>query len=303
MQNFIRLLAASLFLSTTSAQAAVAGHYYVYGDFLYWKATEVINWAYDNSLSTPTQNITYKSNDFNHKPGFRLGAEYENDWDMGLYYTKYSTKTADSAVGNLKSGFFGGTVGLPTGQLFYNAGSFNININMDMIDWYFGKRFNVAPNLTLHPYIGLEGGWINQSMTAKFQGLYATTERIHNDFSGIGPKFGIDGALNFYQHDQFEASFLAGFSTAYLWGHWDLPDVFTDTSPRTIDVSLSDRNTGALVLQGMMGLGLSYQAYSVKLSYEINDWVAQCQIFDDATGGHNNDLLLQGLTLQAAYSL
>lgn len=303
MQNFTRLLAASLFLLSSYAHAAVGDHYYVYADLLYWKATEVINWAYDNSLSTPNQNITYKSNDFNYKPGFRAGAGYKADWDTGLYYTRYSTKTADSASGNLKSGFFGGTVGLPTGQLFYHSGSFDININVDMIDWYLGKSFEIAPRLILHPYIGLEGGWIDQSMTAKFQGLYATTERIQNDFSGIGPKFGIDGSLNIYQHDQFEASFLAGFSTAYLWGHWDLPDVFTDSSPRTIDVSLSDRNTGALVFQGMMGLGLSYQQYSVKLSYEINDWVAQCQIFDDATGAHNNDLLLQGLTLQAAYRL
>ena len=31
--------------------------------------------------------------------------------------------------------------------------------------------------------------------------------------------------------------------------------------------------------------------------YEINDWLNQCQIFDDATGPHNNDLILQGLTV------
>lgn len=303
MQILIRLLTIFLLIISSIAQATVGNDYYFSADFLYWKATEVIDWAYDNSLDTVNQNITYKSNHFDYKPGFRLGAGYTHDWDTGFYYTRYSTKTKDSAIGNLKSGFFGGTVGLPSGHLFYDSGSFKININLDMIDWYLGKRFEVTPTLILHPFIGLEGGWIDQSMTAHLQGLYASTEVIHNDFSGIGPKFGIDGVLKLYQHDQFVASLLAGFSTGYLWGHWDLPDVFTDTSPRTIDVGLKDRNMGALAFQGMMGLGLSYQQYSIQLNYEINDWVAQCQIFDDATGGHNNDLIMQGLTLQAVYHL
>lgn len=40
-----------------------------------------------------------------------------------------------------------------------------------------------------------------------------------------------------------------------------------------------------------------------KSEYEINDWFEQFQIFDDATGAHNNDLILQGLTVQLAYRL
>jgi hypothetical protein len=31
--------------------------------------------------------------------------------------------------------------------------------------------------------------------------------------------------------------------------------------------------------------------------FELNDWLNQCQIFDDATGPHNNDLIFQGLTV------
>jgi hypothetical protein len=303
MQHFYRLLMTGLIFLSAAAHALPENPYYFFADILYWKATEIIDWAYDNDLNPVDQNISYQSTRFNFEPGFRLGLGYGHDWDAELYYTNYSTDTTDSASGNLKSGFFGGTAGLPAGHPFYNNGHFKMAIDLKMIDATLGKRFEISPRLMLHPSLGLEGGWINQAMRADLQGYYLTSEVIHNDFSGIGPKFGIDGSFTFLQHNGFDASLVAGFSTAYLWGHWDITDVYQDNSPRTIDVDLADRNMGGLVFQGMLGFGVSYHGFSVELSYEINDWFEQCQIFDDATGAHNNDLILQGLTLQLAYHL
>ena len=57
------------------------------------------------------------------------------------------------------------------------------------------------------------------------------------------------------------------------------------------------------MLQGFMGFGLDFDLQgkcshlSFKLGYEIQDWFNQYQVFDNGTGAHNNDLLLQGLTL------
>lgn len=275
--------------------------FHVFADVLYWKASETVDWAYKNSLSTPEQEIAYQSEDFSFDPGFRIGVGYGNDWDTGVYYTKFSTDTSDSAEGNLKSGFLGGTIGLIGGLPFYDSGQFKMNIDFNMFDWYLGKRFQISPALMLHPVIGLEGGWINQSITADLQGLYISTEKIENNFWGIGPKFGVDGALAFFNKSGYTASFIAEFSTAYLLGHWNLPDTYYDNAPRTIDVSLDDREEGAVVVQGKMGVMLAHESFSISLSYEISDWFNQLQIFDDATGGHDNDLVLQGLTLRVAY--
>lgn len=58
---------------------------------------------------------------------------------------------------------------------------------------------------------------------------------------------------------------------------------------------------GALAFQAIVGLNLKYRNWSATVGYELNDWLNQCQIFDDATGTHNNDLLLQGLIFRAMF--
>ena len=54
---------------------------------------------------------------------------------------------------------------------------------------------------------------------------------------------------------------------------------------------------GAFELQGLVGLNLHYKNADVKVGYEVSDWFNQYQVFDDGTGTHTNDLVLQGLTV------
>jgi hypothetical protein len=301
MQIFNRLLITTGLLYSAGAYAGNEGSFRAFADILYWNATETVDWAYSNSLSLPHQHIAYQSGEFDYSPGFRVGIGYEKNWDTELYFTKYTTQTSDSASGNLKSGFLGGTIGLIGGLDFYDSGQFKMDIDFNMIDWAIGKRFHISPALMIHPTIGIEGGWIDQSLRADLQGLHLTTEKIENNFWGVGPKFGVDGALTIIEKSGFRGFLIGEFSTAYLIGHWHLPDTYYDDSPKTIEVALDDRNAGVLALQAKLGVMLSYQSFSTSLSYEINDWFDQLQIFDDATGGHNNDLVLQGLTLRVSY--
>ncbi len=301
MQIFTRLILVVCIFYSTMSHALDKDAFNVFVDVLYWKASESIDWAYDNSLTTPNQTVTYESGDFGYKPGFRVGIAYEKDWETGIIYTHYSSRTSDRASGNLKSGFIGGTIGLPPGDPFYDTGQFKMKIDYNMIDWYVGKRFTITPDFTMRPTIGLQGGWIDQAITADFQGQYDTTEKIDNNFWGVGPKFGVDGSLEILKRSKYAVGLLAEFSTAYLVGHWQLKDVYHDSSPRTVKVKLSNRNFGALAIQARMGVAVSNDNFAMSLSYEIMDWFDQLQIFDDATGGHNNDLILQGITLRLAY--
>jgi hypothetical protein len=66
--------------------------------------------------------------------------------------------------------------------------------------------------------------------------------------------------------------------------------------------SVNDRQFGALTFQTMAGVNLKCGHWSATAGYEINDWLNQCQIFDDATGPHNNDLIVQGLSIKVSYA-
>jgi hypothetical protein len=94
------------------------------------------------------------------------------------------------------------------------------------------------------------------------------------------------------------------FYTAYLMGFWTINDIATnatDQSTTTQVVPIADRHFGALMFQAMLGLHLNYRNWNATAGYEINDWLNQCQMFDDATGPHNNDLIVQGLSVRISY--
>jgi hypothetical protein len=51
-----------------------------------------------------------------------------------------------------------------------------------------------------------------------------------------------------------------------------------------------------------MGIeGKFSELLAIKAGYEIQDWFNQYQVFDDGTGSHTNDLVLQGLTVRVRY--
>lgn len=275
-------------------------------DALYWRATEAVDWTLINDLNASNQHITIETISFNFDPGFRIGVGYEDAcWDTKLCYTSYYTKATDSASGNLRSSFLGSTLDLPSHNFFYQSGHINFAIRYNMFDWDFGKRFDVAQVLTLRPLLGLKLGRIDQTINTSFVGSVSATENINNNFKGIGPKAGLETRLAFFCKQGCQLSLIADFTTAYLWGRWEIKDVLNDnaTPARTKIIDVDDKKFGSLTFQGLLGANLDYKNFSMKLGYEINDWFNQCQIFDDDTGGHSNDLILQGLTLSLSYSI
>jgi hypothetical protein len=269
---------------------------------LYWQANEDVYWAYINSKTSPDQTIQYLSNSFDYAPGFRVGLDVNDRYGTSFYYTKYDTQANESANGNLVSAFIGSTADQPYKGYTYDAGQEKLNIAFNMFDWDLNKRFYVNDVIMIKPLVGLAGGWINQDITADFQGSISTTEKISNDFTGIGPKAGIETELTLYNKNQTQIKFLAGFTAYYLWGHWNITDELTDSVSHQVNTDVDDKNMGALALQATAGLKFIDRKFSASLGYEIDDWFNQLQIFDDATGAHDNDLTLQGLTLKLAYN-
>lgn len=269
-------------------------------DALYWQATETVDWALINDLGIQNQNITYKTVSFKYAPGFRIGGLFAiSDWDSKFSYTRFHTKTTDSVSGNLVSTFMGGKIA--QGSNFYRTGNVSLTIDFNMFDWDIGQCISITDTLRLRPAMGLRGGFINQSITTNFQGPISVTENVKNNFRGIGPKAGIEGSWIFCRNNGCEISLFSDFSTSFLWGKWIIHDVAEVSNANTIDTKVGNRNFGAFTIQEIIGINLNYDCFAIKMGYEISDWFNQYQVLDNGTGAHNNDLILQGISLRISY--
>ncbi len=297
MQGYNRFIIFSLLLVSSVTHASG-----VFLDALHWRATETNNWVYNNSLTTPNQTLNYSSIEFNYSTGFRLGGVYEkNKNDVLLAYTRFDTTARDSASGNLQPSFIGSVTAKPSHAYLYNSGQVNQHINYNVIDFDIGHRFDPAQALSLHPFIGVMGGLIDQTINAKYLGSTSADEQLINDFKGFGPKVGIDTDIQLFQFQAVHPVLFASFATSYLLGYWKISDTTNAAPANNVNVVASNPRMGAVTLQGAMGFKIDYKQLQFKLAYEINDWRDQCQIFDNDTGAHNNDLILKGLTLGVHY--
>jgi hypothetical protein len=266
-----------------------------YADVLYWQASETVDWSLTNNLSLPNQRISYNTIAFHFAPGFRIGAGMQNEaWIGRLLYTYYHVNEHDSTQGNVISAFLPGKFA----ESIYQTGQVNFVIDFHMVDFDLYKQINLGEQVIFRPLIGLKAGAIKQQVNTRFQGTLIILEKVSNDFSGAGPKVGIDGQWIFYTTDNIQYSLAGEVSSAFMWGKWSIRDSMTqNNSPLISSVQLGKRNMGALQLQGLVGLKLQYKNATVKIGYEVSDWFNQYQVFDDGTGTHTNDLVLQGLTV------
>lgn len=296
MRHLYRLLILSTLLFSNYAYAL--GFFL---DGLAWRATETNDWAYVNSETLPHQTLNYKTIDFNYTPGFRVGITYTSTWDALFSYTRFYSTTTDSTTGNIQPAFLGSVTAKPSHAYLYDSGSVKQTINYNIFDLDFGKQFTVSKCLMIHPIVGLMGGWINQTINSEFNGSTSTNEKLTNNFTGIGPKVGVDSNINLFNDSMLKPQLVVAFATSYLMGRWNISDNTTVHPTETVNINGADHSMGSLVLQGSVGVKMTYQKCAIKLAYEIGDWFDQSQYFDNDTGAHNNDLVLQGLTLSLAY--
>ncbi len=270
-----------------------------YADALYWQASETVDWALTNNRSVPNHIISYKTIDFNFAPGFRVGAGFQNkDWNSRFLYTRYNVRANASTQGNVVSAFMASKFI----SLFYNTAQVDFSIDFNTFDADLYKTIHVGDSLILNPIIGLRGGWINQTVKASYQTSFNVVETTTNNFSGFGPKVGIDSRWDFYKKNDYQYSLLADFSGSFMWGKWSINDVLTQSNSLQLSyVNVGKRDFGALAVQVFIGINLDYKNYALKFGYEVADWFNQYQAFDNATGGHSNDLILQGLTVGFNY--
>jgi hypothetical protein len=278
-------------------------------DLLYWQPSEPVDWAYTLSVNGGVEQVAYKMISFGWDPGFRVGLGYQmeyDQWDTQLSYTRFQSATHSQTTGNITSIFLGSKTALYNS---YENAKINWKLQFNLFDLDLGRSFWISHALSLRPCIGVKAGWIDQTIDSQwinplvlgFRVPLTAKENIEHDFLGGGPKGGVRGKWVLGCIDRYSFSLLGDLASSYLWGNWTITDKFRG-SLTSVSTNIGNRTFGSFVLQGLLGIGLDWNIrreqshISIKLGYEFQDWFSQFQAFDNGTGGHNNDLILQGAT-------
>lgn len=300
----------------------------VFADLLVWCAQEsgTDNWAEVITTSGSKTKSDIRDVNFDWDAGFRVGLGYgmrHDQWDTQLYYTWFRTRGHDhvsSTPGSVFSAFLGNFyVDNPNGAgisgVAYQKASMRWMIHFNMFDWELGRSFWVSKALSLRPSLGLKGGWIHQSIHTKWQNpnrigaefFNTARENLKNNFWGIGPSGGLNTKWNLFVRQNHSFNLFGDLSGAIMWGHWTFRDVYKNDIRQKVIVKLSHINGGATMLRTFMGIGWDADFNQnrlhlcTKLGYEMQFWLDQLQFYSFDTGRLNNELTLQGGTLEVRF--
>lgn len=304
----------------------------VMADFLYWTAQEAGADVWCEVLTSDGQNYADSLRDvsFDWKPGFRVGISsliHHDFWDTSIYYTHFYTQgtdKVDSSVGAVHSSFTGGflianTSGSGLSGPAYQSAKINWDIHFNMFDWELGRCYQTTKSLSLRPFIGLKGGWINQKIDSQWINPdltpfpFATPfsvgqEDLNNNFWGVGPSFGVDTQWYVYNKLRHKLKIFGNFSGAVMYGHWNFKDVYKNNIGQTMNVGSSPVSGGATMVRGNLGFGWDFDfqknayRFSTQLSYEFQFWLDQLQYYSFTGGRLVNELTLQGGTLAFSFA-
>lgn len=298
MRHLHRLITTTCLLISLNASASS-----VFVEPLYWQAREPYDWASVNNMNSTNHEATYKTLNFDFKPGIRFGGELgKDDFGTRASYTYYHTDNGAAVTGSsIASGLLGARIALlAVTNGVYTAEQAEFNINYNIVDWDVNQKYQITDSVMIRPSVGLRGGTIYQTLVTHLQGSISVKETAENNFKGIGPKVGIETKIDLHKAKDYNVYFFGSFTPAYLWGQWHLSDHLVHIVPSTsadIDIDIDNRDFGSLSLQGVLAIGVDYKNMSLSLNYELQDWYNQLQFFDNGTGGHDNDLYFHGLSL------
>ena len=307
------------------------GNWDIFADALVWYASEQASsvWADiieigDNTSSFAAQNLS-----FGWDAGFRLGVGYNlhrDQWDTQLYWTWFRTKAHQNqdvspefipisggvlVTEEIHPEFFAADLS----KAFSEKASIKWSLLFNMIDWELGRNYWVSKGLSLRPFIGIKGGWIDQSIRVEYDDLIINSaptelsakENVKNNFWGIGPVGGVNTQWKLRQFKSHFPSLFGNFSIATLWGTWICSDVYKDTTGKKITVNTRNSTLGALMMRGIVGVGWDVEfnkgksRFATQLGYEMQLWVNQLRVATSQLVRLHGDLTLQGVTFNCRF--
>ncbi|MES2273617.1 MAG: Lpg1974 family pore-forming outer membrane protein [Chlamydiota bacterium] len=209
--------------------------------FLWWTAHEDdFTIAFAQTADFPSQAFPFTTflpgnqgkiirMNFNWDPGFRVGLGWNtpyDGWDVYLNWTWYQNHKGE----NHEVETTPNQTGIISTWLFivpFNVAQAKCNYRMllNMGDLEIGRDFYLSESLTLRPFFGPEGGWIerdlrisisdqNPALSATLRNVTPGTYHARTNYWGLGPRMGINGNMRFCRGFKF----FGNLSTALLYG-------------------------------------------------------------------------------------
>lgn len=301
------LLGLVLFIMILLPQSVSAKTFSAFAEYLHWYASQQTAsiWALAISDINGTNNTNVPNVEFGWQPGFRTGVTYEqecNPWDAKLYWTHYQARATPSIRVNERiviPQFFSGFL---SGNFFFGA-NLAWTLNKNMFDFELGRKLLINDCFWIRPIMGVKAGNINQSIKAEWDAvIYTATEKLENNFAGIGPSIGLDADWNIYK----TLSLVANFSSAFLYGKWNVSDTYSRPSvpaflitPTTITTRMLQKDLGAFIHRCRIGLSWVFEGSfntTLQLAYEMQYCPNQLRIATFQQLPVHGDLTLQGGT-------
>lgn len=302
-----------------SAAAASAEGISPFAEGLFWHASEETSSVWASVVSGDGSASTFAASQaqFPWDAGLRAGFLFEPDdspWDAKLSWTHFVTSQNQALNGGDQlvvpeffSGFLSGDA-----FLFTNA-ALDWQFAFNTIDFEVGHEVPLSESLQLRPFVGLKAAVINQTIRSRWDDpilFLSATENIDHNFWGLGPDFGLSGRWNVRSVDGL--SLVGAFSGAFLYGTWDVNDVFQRTDPfvapdatGTFTTSMRNSSLGTLMLRYFVGCEWTWTGpaeITARVGYELQWWANQQRLPTFQQLPMHGDLTLQGLTCGLAIS-
>jgi hypothetical protein len=269
--------------------------------------------ALDYAVVSPDPNLTpggsIQSLDWHTNSGFRVGAGYQlpDAWQLGVTYTylhSHDDRTVSAPPGG--EAFATLTRGGGVDEVQTAAGSTNLDFNV--IDLLAARPIDVGPTLNVRIYGGGRFAWIDQKLTAVYNGGFsgAVNDVVSSPvfFRGAGITGGAQAFWrcyhNFGLYGHFTGSLLSGQFRNFL----------TEANNNGVTPIVNVREQYYQVVPVMeLGLGVAWQGEHVRLGvgYELQNWfdMVNSPTFPSPSNiglplRRFSDLSLEGLAVQLA---
>ncbi|HSX03601.1 MAG TPA: Lpg1974 family pore-forming outer membrane protein [Rhabdochlamydiaceae bacterium] len=289
-------------------------------DFLAWYASEEVASIWADVITIGFNTSAWKAPSFNFKwdYGFRVGIGRDlvyDQWDTRLSWTWFRTDAKHTIAAQISTHngpeFDAALLSGDTPESL----SARWSLLFDMFDWELGRSYWISKYLSLRPFLGLKGGWIDQSIHVQYFDLTISNvpttntgrEHLKNNFWGVGPLAGLDTKWAVRKFGCHFFNFFGDFSMATLWGRWKCGDVYENTLFKTTSVNMKNSTLGALMLRGFLGIGwdvdirLGKAHFATKLGYETQIWLNQLRLPTFQLQRLHHDLTLQGATFNCQF--
>jgi hypothetical protein len=282
---------------------------YFTGDYLLLRPRrDAFDYAISSPILTQTPAGTIQSVDWNTESGFRFGGGFRlpgQDWLVGVNYTNISSHGNDSVAAPV-----GGTLyaTLTSGNSFDQVGTAVAATTFDfnVLDIELSRRVKVCDSFTMNFFGGGRFAWINQGLTATYNGGpdAATNDHVSSpvDFNGVGLTAGAEGQWSVWHgvgvYARARGSLLTG----------QFRDSFTETTNNgSVVIANVSEKVDQVVPVAELAMGVNYCSdhWHLSIGYEIQDWMNMVNSPEfPATGSfgkvqrRTSDLTLEGLAVQ-----